>query len=166
MMIRNLASVLDDIPRMSRHIRIRRPVRATPDRLFEIIATGENQAAWAEGYRRTTWHTPVPHGVGTVRDIHLRWISVRERMLAWEPGARFAFSSDAMTLPLTRRLIEDIRFRPSGDGHADLDWQVHYTPSAPFRPLSGALERRMFRPMFESFANGLAAYAEAHPRLT
>ncbi len=114
---------------------------------------------WASGYRGTVWHTPA--GPGAVRDVRLRRINVTERFLAWEPGRRFAFSTDAMTLPLVTRMIEDITFTPDGDGGTLLGWTVHLTPRAWLRPVQGLLVRRVFEPMFDRFAAGLARQAES-----
>jgi hypothetical protein len=159
------ASSLDDIDGMAHHLRTRRIVPASADRLFDILATGEGQTTWAHGYRSTRWLTVEPHGVGSVRDIHLKWITVRERFLAWDPGRRFTFSSDAMSLPLARALIEDIEFEALTPSSCRLTWTVHLTPAAALRPVSGTLARRVFAPMFDGFAAGLADYGTRHPQL-
>ncbi|MFC9873381.1 SRPBCC family protein [Nocardia salmonicida] len=153
-------SFLDDIPTMRHHLRTERAVRASAHRVFDILATGEGQHRWAEGYRSTTWYGASPHDSTTVRDIHLRWITVRERFLAWEPGQRFAFSADAMSIPLARRMIEDIAFVPVDENRCLLRWQVHLDVSAGLRPVQARLVSTTFAPMFDRFAAGLARYAE------
>jgi hypothetical protein len=163
MMIATRPSGLLDAAAMENHITIDRAVHATADRLFDILATGENQALWARGYRTTTWYGSTDHGVGTVRDVHLQWIVVRERFLAWTPGRRFAFSTDAASLPIVRSLIEDINFEPRPDETTLLRWTVHYTPALALRPIARTIENRFFRPMFTDFATSLARYAEQGP---
>ena len=155
---RSVPAELEDAAGMAFHISSSRVVAASPERCFAVLADGENQAGWASGYRSTVWHTPP--GPGAVRDIRLRWITVTERFLAWEPGRRFAFSSDAMTLPLVRQMIEDISFTPHADGTL-LEWTVHLTPRRWLRPVERVLVARVFTPMFEGFAAGLAGQAES-----
>ncbi|WP_083880432.1 SRPBCC family protein [Nocardia araoensis] len=156
-------SSLDDISAMRSHLRNERIVTASAQRTFDILATGEGQLEWAAGYRATTWYGSAPHDVGTIRDIHLRWITVRERFLAWEPGARFTFSADAMSIPLARSIIEDITLDPVGPDRCRLVWQVHLDPASVLRPIESLVMRRVFEPMFDSFAAGLARFACAHP---
>ncbi|WP_405491286.1 SRPBCC family protein [Nocardia sp. NBC_00511] len=163
MMFAGHPSGLTDIDAMRVHLRTDRTVAASAERTFEVLATGEGQREWAQGYRATTWHSPPPFGPGAIRDIHLRWITVRERFLAWEPGRRFAFSSDAMSIGLAHRMIEDIAFEPLDAGHCALTWQVHLDPVPALRPIERLFTDRVLAPMFDSFAAGLAAYATAHP---
>ncbi|WP_330228172.1 SRPBCC family protein [Nocardia sp. NBC_00508] len=156
-------SSLDDISAMRCHLFSERVVAASAPRTFDILATGEGQSEWAGGYRATTWYGSAPHDVGTIRDIHLRWITVRERFLAWQPAVRFTFSADAMSIPLARRMIEDITVDPVGPDRCRLVWQVHLDPALVLRPIESLVMRRFFEPMFDSFAAGLARYAGAHP---
>ncbi|MEU6189093.1 SRPBCC family protein [Nocardia sp. NPDC047038] len=155
-------SSLCDISSMRRHLLSERIVDASAQRTFDILATGEGQGEWADGYRATTWYGNAAHDVGTIRDIHLRWITVRERFLAWEPAARFTFSADAMSIPLARRMIEDITFEPLGPGRCRMVWQVHLDPAPALRPVESLVMRRLFEPMFDSFAAGLAGFARTH----
>jgi uncharacterized protein YndB with AHSA1/START domain len=157
-------TALDEVPALTHHLRSDRTVAAPAGRVFDVLATGEHQDRWAEGFRGVDWHGSGPRGVGSVRDVRLRWITVRERFLAWEPGARFAFSADAMSLPLARRLVEDITLTPLDDDRCRLTWEVHLTPAAALTPLAGPLVARVFRPLFDGFAAGLARYAAAQPR--
>jgi hypothetical protein len=157
------ASHLEDIGTMRYHLSTQRVVAAAASRVFDILSTGEQQHVWARGYRQTVWLTPPPYGVGSVRDIRLNWIAVRERFLAWEPGARFAFSADRMTMPLASQMIEDITMRPLSGRETLLVWNVHVTISTVIRPLAGMLVPKVFAPMFDGFAAGLADYAAKHP---
>ncbi|TCJ97137.1 SRPBCC family protein [Nocardia alba] len=154
-------SYLEDIPAMRHHLRTERRVNASAARAFDILATGEGQREWAHGYRSTTWYGTMPYGSATVRDIHLRWITVRERFLAWEPGRRFSFSADAMSIPLARRMIEDIIFVPLDENRCVLRWQVHLDTAAMLRPVQERIVSKTFAPMFDRFAAGLASYAES-----
>ncbi|MGW2663817.1 SRPBCC family protein [Nocardia tengchongensis] len=147
---------------MRLHLRSDRTVAASAARTFEILATGEGQAGLANGYRATTWYSDA-RAAGAIRDIHLRWITVRERFLVWEPAVRFTFGADAMSIPLARRMIEDISFTPIDARHCTLTWQVHLDPAPVLAPVESRFAASMLTPMFEAFAAGLADYAAAHP---
>ena len=157
-------SALDDVPAMRHHLRTERVVDAPAERVFAVLAGGEGQHRWAPGYRGTRWYGGSARGVGTVRDVHLLWITVRERFLAWEPGARFAFSADAMSVPLARRLVEDIAFTPLGPQRCRMTWEVHLTPAPVLGPAGPRLVERVFAPMFAAFAEGLARYSATTTR--
>jgi uncharacterized protein YndB with AHSA1/START domain len=137
-------------------------VPASPERLFEIITTGERQDAWFKDLRDTKWTSPAPQGVGSTRDVHLKTLSVKERFLAWEPGRRLAFTMYAITLPLTTRMMEDIRFERVGAKSTKVSWRLHYAPSALMRPVH-PLAKRFFGKMFRDTVDGLGRYAENHP---
>ncbi len=154
---------LADADALAFHVRHELAVQTPAERVFALLATGEGQREWARDFRRTTWFDGGEHATGSVRDIHLRWIVTRERFLAWEPGRRFAFSADAMSVPLARALVEDIRIEPAGTQACTLDWRVHYTPRSALAPVARRLHERVFTPLFGDFARGLATYAERHP---
>lgn len=122
-----------------RHLQINVRCAASPNRLYDILLTSENQPLWAKGFRRIVWHTTSPYDLGSIRDVHLAWIRVRERFLALEPGRRFAFSSDAMTVPFVRQMVEDIHFEPVAEGQTYLRWHVYYKPIRLLKPFSGWL---------------------------
>lgn len=146
------------------HIRIELITHASAERLYQILLTSGNQPQWANGFRRVVWHTASPYDTGSVRDVHLAWISVRERFLALEPARRFAFSSDALTLPIVRQMVEDIRFEPIDERSATLIWNVYYEPVGWLKPINSWLRIRIFQPMFHDFVHGLARYAAAVPK--
>jgi hypothetical protein len=155
-------SELDDIAEMKQHLHLECDVSAHSNRLFEILATGENQHQWASGYQKTVWHSEA-RGVGSVRDIYLDSFTVRERFLVWQPGHRFAFSSEAMSPRVAREMIEDIAMIPLSESTTHLVWDVHVTLCRLLAPISERLVRDTFSPMFESFCAGLASYASEHP---
>jgi len=136
-------------------------IGATPERVFDLFATGEGQAEWFQDFVGCEWTSPEPHGVGATREIKLKALKVRERFLAWERGKRLTFSIDAISVPLVGQMMEDLQFK--GEGRSTrLVWHVHYTPALLMKPVHGAA-RAVFSRMFRKSAEGLKRFAEANP---
>lgn len=91
-----------------------RRIAADVDRVWTAIADHE---AWSE------WFGPITkverigsgEGVGGGRRVHIKSISVEEEFLAWEPGARFAFTVVRANRSGIRSMVEDIRLLAEGD---------------------------------------------------
>lgn len=137
-------------------------VEARPDRVFDIFAKGEGQEGWFQDFKACRWTSSEPHGVGTTRDIELKLLTVKERFVAWERGARLTFSIDAITLPIVKRMMEDLQFEAVGEKGTRLVWTVHYEPALVMRPLH-PVAKMIFGKMFRASLAGLVKYAAAHP---
>jgi hypothetical protein len=139
--------------------------RAPPARVFEILATFEEQPRWGIEYERMDWASPAPHGVGSIREIAMLDVSVKERFLAWEPGRRFAINVIAMSRPLVTHFVQDILLEETTTGGTRIQWSVYYTPAPESRAVH-LPERFHFGRFFENAVNGLAQYADATPAAT
>ncbi len=134
---------------------------ASPERVFEIFATGENQRTWFKDFVANRWTTPPPYGVGSERDVELELLTVSERFLAWEPGKRLTFTMTRITLPLVEAMVEDLVFEPLGEGRTRLLWRAHYRPSVFMRPFHPIM-RAVFGQLFQETTRGLVAYVAAN----
>jgi uncharacterized protein YndB with AHSA1/START domain len=136
-------------------------IEASPERVFDIFATGERQDEWFQDFVACRWTSGEPHGVGTTREIELKLLTVKERFLAWERGKRLAFSIDAITLPIVNQMVEDMHFEPALGGSTRLIWHVHYSPSLLATPIHPAA-RAIFSRMFSQSAKNLAKWVKAN----
>jgi uncharacterized protein YndB with AHSA1/START domain len=137
-------------------------VAAPPKRVFEIFATADHQGVWMQDFKECRWTSGEPHGVGTTREVALKFLAAKERFLIWEPAHRLMFSVDALTLPLVDQMLEDMRFEPISGGSATrLIWHVHYAPSRIAVPIHPAA-RVVFGHMFSSSAKNLANWVKSH----
>ncbi len=135
-------------------------IEATPQRVFDIFATGERQEEWMPDFKACRWTSGEPHGVGTTREIELKPLTVKERFLIWEPGERLMFSVDAITIPLVKQMAEDMRFEPLSGGTATrLVWHIHYAPTLIALPLH-PIARAVFQHMFTTAAKNLVKYVQ------
>jgi uncharacterized protein YndB with AHSA1/START domain len=136
-------------------------IRASPERVFEILTTAEGQREWFQDFRADRWTSAPPHGVGSTREIELKLLTVKERFLAWERGKRVAFAITAITIPIVTAMVEDIQLSKLDDERTRLAWRVHYRPALAFR-LVHPVARTVFGKMFSASTAGLTRYAAAH----
>jgi hypothetical protein len=135
---------------------------ADPDAVFAELA---DPSLWFPLMRRSVWRTAATSGVGAERVVDVRLFGrFRERMLAWEPGRRVAFTMLETTSPLVARMAEDWRLERDGAG-TRLDWTVAATPTAVGRPTTPAL-RGILRVMFGISSRGLGSRAGSYVRAT
>ena len=134
--------------------------------MFEVFADGESWPRWYPAIEGVVWTSPEPKGVGTTRTVTL-WVpplkvTVHEHFLAWDPGQRFTFRFEAVSLPLFRAGIEDYRLDDLSDGRCRLTYLVCLEPT-PVVGLLGPITGRLFARMLRSGSHGLQAYLRARP---
>jgi hypothetical protein len=102
---------------------------ASPDALFAQMIEPKRWVEWFPLMYRADWLTLKTNSVGAEREVALRVFGTyRERMLAWDPGERFAFTMTGSTSPLVARMAEDWRMAREGNG-VRLDWTVGAYPT-------------------------------------
>jgi uncharacterized protein YndB with AHSA1/START domain len=137
-------------------------IEAPPSRVFDIFAKGEAQETWFQDFKANRWTSGETHAVGTTREVELKLLTVKERFVAWDPGVRLTFSVDAITLPIVKRLMEDLQFEAVGEKGTRLVWTVHYEPTLVTKAVHPVV-KLIFSKMFRSSLDGLVKYAAAHP---
>jgi uncharacterized protein YndB with AHSA1/START domain len=132
---------------------------ASPDHVFASFADAPQWLRWWPMMTRCTW-TVDTAAVGAEREVAVRLLGrFRERMIAWQPGARFAFTMIGSTSPAASQLAEDYRLSADGGG-TRIDWVLAAQPSAFGRvasPVMRALLGWMFRRGMERFEHLLVA---------
>lgn len=132
-------------------------IDAPAEQVFPLL-TGERFEEWLTDLKGMRWTSAAPHGVGSTRDVHLRALSVQERVLAWDEGARFGFVIEAISIPIVRWMTEDMRLEPRGEGACTFHYVVRYEPARWARPLTPLL-RPVFAKMFRQAAENVARIA-------
>lgn len=119
----------------------------SPEATWDLLAS----TAWPEwfvDFVSVTWLSEPPYGVGSQRKAVLKTATAVERFVAWDRGHRLAFGLDAVSLPLVKAMMEDMRLSPGPDGGTHLSYYVFYTPNLLMKllhPLIRAFYQRMFR---------------------
>lgn len=146
------------IDRARRHFTYDFTVQGTPDEVFVAITDPARFSSWFPDFEGARMVTAEPHGVGSVREVELKLVSVRERYLVYEPGVRFTFCVVATTLPLMTRMVEDFRLEPASDGAGTrVLWTIAYRPRTVLTPLVPVI-RPVFGRMFEQATDRLKAH--------
>ncbi|MEZ0374555.1 MAG: SRPBCC family protein [Candidatus Sericytochromatia bacterium] len=134
-------------------------IEAPPEQVFAVLSESDWHD-WFVDFKSVEWTSPAPYGVGSTRTVVLKTLTVQERFLAWEPGRRFSFSIDAISLPLVKWMMEDMHLEPVENGRATrFRWRVYYAP-APLMQMAHPIARGIFGGMFKASLNNLKAYAE------
>lgn len=137
-------------------------INASPDRVFEILATAEEQTEWFKDWKGAQWLSDPPLGVGSTREVSLRALRVKERFVAWEPGKRISFTIYAITVPLIATMLEDMQLEPMGPSRTRFRWRAYYRPTPAMRVIH-PIARSIFGSMFSASTSGLARYATQVP---
>jgi hypothetical protein len=104
-----------------------------------VFAELGDMSLWFPLMRRSVWKTAATSGVGAEREVDVRTFGkFRERMLAWDPGERIAFTMIGTTSPLVERMAEDWRVSRD-DIYTRLDWTVVAKPTLLGRVATPAL---------------------------
>lgn len=89
---------------------------ATPERVWESLTSDESLSAWGPSFKKVTWTSPRPFGVGTTRDVVAPGgATMRERYFRWDEGRNHSFYVYESTIPLFRRFAEDYIVEADGD---------------------------------------------------
>ena len=130
---------------------VRHRVAASPQQVWDVLADHEGMAGWLPLRRAELERegSPERDGVGAVRALHLGWPPIRERVTAFEPGARLAYEGVG-GIP-ARDYAGEVVLTPAGTGTV-IAWTVRVRPLVPgtqlafagvVRLLASALVRRV-----------------------
>ena len=94
-----------------------------------------------------------------MRRYRLKYMTILEEFLVWEPGKRLVFRLNECSLPMMRCFVENYLLTPRPDGGTDLRWEVCYTPN-PWIGFLHPLIRPMFAGDFDRATNNLRVLFE------
>jgi hypothetical protein len=134
---------IEDFDRVGFHFTVSGMIGAPTHAVFAELA---DPSRWFPLMSSSLWHGRAAC-VGAEREVHVRLLGrFRERMLAWDPDTRVAFTMIMTTSPIVDRMAEDYRLTPELGG-CRLDWTVAAEPTRigrAARPAMRALLGRMF----------------------
>ncbi len=153
----NLAEIKTAPFRIERHATF----EGTPRAMFAQLAEPARWLDWFPLMYSARWTSAQTTGVGAEREVRLRVFGdYRERVLAWDPSERFAFTMLASTSPLVTRMAEDWRITRDGRS-VRLDWTVGAYPSMLGRAATPVL-RRVLGTMFTRGGSKLRRLLREH----
>ncbi len=142
------------------HIEVSRRIDAPPDRVWALLAHHEGMKRWApvrEVIRRRPGG-PDPDGVGAVRTVRAFGLAVDEKITAFEPGKRLAYSL-VEGAPIRDHAAQVVLEADSGGTR--VVWSAHFRPLVPG---TGWLLERILRGGLERSLDGLRERAQTAPR--
>jgi hypothetical protein len=150
---------LDFLASPPEHMDFEQDVAASADAVFAILADTDRMSLWLDDFVGAEWLGEPRGGAGSRRRVRLRTLTVIERFVAWEPGKRFAFTMEAISLPIVRAVGEDMRLEAVGEGRCRVRWRVAYDP-VPLARLVHPLIRWNFGRLFRKSLVNLKRLAE------
>ena len=128
-------------------------VEAEPADVFNAFVEPSLFARWFPDLRSATWLGDGRQGLGAVREVRLKGLSVREHFTHWEPGEGFAFYLSEISAPIISAMVERVELTPTAAG-TRVEWTIAYRPKIAVRPLHPLL-RPVFSRMFGKAAKRL-----------
>lgn len=132
-----------------------RRIATTPDRIWAAIADHEGWPAWF-GAITEVEVLGRGEGVGGGRRVHIGRVTVDEEFLAWEPGARFAFTLTHSSAPGIRSMVEDIHLIEAGDTATTVSYTQALDPLG--ARVTAPILRRLLPKQLDKGLAGLASH--------
>ena len=109
---------------------------ASPERVWESLASDESVKAWGLGVKSLRWTSPRPFGVGTTREVvlPLGFMTVREEFFRWDEGRGYSFFVREANRPGLRSFAENYEIEPDGDGTL-FTWTMALEAAGPLSPV-------------------------------
>ncbi|WP_406169081.1 SRPBCC family protein [Streptomyces sp. NBC_00996] len=122
-----------------------RKLRAPADAIFEQLAEQpENWPRWFAPANDVYFEGSPPYGDGSTRYFRLyRAIRARERIIAWDPGERFAYCAYEANAPGVSALVEQWTLAPSADTATIVTWTLAVDSKTPVHLLLRAGRRHI-----------------------
>lgn len=136
------AGVLASAPHVFRY---RMQYAATPERVWESLASDASLSAWGSSLKQLNWLSPRPFGIGTTREVVLAPGAprLRERFIRWDEGSGYSFVVYEASVPVFRHFVEDYVVEADGDNTL-FTWTIAIEPkrafAVPFKLLSPVLK--------------------------
>jgi polyketide cyclase/dehydrase/lipid transport protein len=109
---------------------------ASPERVWESLASDESVKAWGMGVKSLRWTSPRPFGVGATREVTLPAgvMTVREEFFRWDEGRGYSFFVTEANRPGLRVFAENYEVEPDGDGTL-FTWTIALEPKGRLAPV-------------------------------
>jgi hypothetical protein len=113
---------------------------ASPESVFAVLADHERWPEWMPSVRKVAVIGDQREGVGARRRVVVPGMTIDEEFIAWDPGARWAFTAYDVRPRFTRALLEDCILTPLPNGGTAISYTMYLDPPPPMRvPLTLAI---------------------------
>lgn len=141
-----------------------RTINAPASAIWKLLEDNEGWAEWFPGFRDSTFITPAPHTVGSVRSVHQDQFKVREEITQWTPNQAWGMTVIEMNVPVVAAMAENVQLIEQG-ATTEVRWHIGVQVSRWARPIGPILVRKSRRGLQQALAqlDGLATEAHANP---
>ncbi len=149
---------LDFVPRAPAVHVAEADVIAPRPEVFAAFANPRSWPRWFPGVRAAGYATPPPHGIGTIREAHVRGTRWVEEMIAWDEDAYLAWTVLRASVPLARAQVETFALMDAGKG-TRVRWTLALDPRLVAR-LGSPFTGRTIARLLQRAAENLGIYLQ------
>lgn len=154
-------SIADD-PKARRLVAETEIERSAED-LYSIIERLTDNTKFVPGFQRIEIIDPLVHGEGQRLREHFSFMTLDLKIIAAEPGRRWAATVQAASLPLATQMVEVIDFAALGEARTKVTWAIHFT-SHPDVAWGEPAVLPVFDAWLRRMVHNLKRFAEAQAR--
>jgi carbon monoxide dehydrogenase subunit G len=131
-------------------------VEAPRQAVFAALVEPRSWPQWFPNVRDVFYTSPPPHGVGTIREANVRGTHWVEEIIAWDEGARWAWTVTRASVPLAKAQVESFELMDVPGG-TRVRWTLALEPRLLAR-LGAPFAARTIRRLFRRAMDNLGAY--------
>ena len=126
---------------------------ATKSDVWQLMADNPSWPSWFPGFKTCEFVSDVPHGVGSVRQLHQDQFKVTEEILAWEPEKTWAMTVTSINVGVLRGMAEVVTLSDATSGNTTISWHIGIEAAPWARPIRRPLVAKATKSLEQALVN-------------